>query len=432
MLGRFMPEFGQVVVDDAVQHVPSLHRGRAPDPHRRRAVRHRARRLGRRAAPAVDRDLSRRSRTAASLYVAAFLHDIAKGRMEDHSIVGRAHRAQAVPALRPDAGRDGDRRLAHRASSDDEQHRAFSRDISDPKTIRDFADIVQSPERLKLLLVLTVRRYSGRRARRLERLEGAAAARRSTSRPSRWSRAGTRSSPRATASPRPRTRFRAAVADWPRRGGRALHRPALSRLLAADRHAQGRSSTHSWCAAAERAGREASPAPSHRRLYRHHRAHRCSRPTIRACWRCLPAPAPPRAPISSARTSPPPATASRSTRSCSRASSTDDEDELRRAPPHRRDHREAAEGRGAARRADGQAALDRRGRLERLHRAARSAVVDNALSDQFTVIEVAGLDRPGLLYRAHQARCRTSISTSPRRTSPRSARRPSTCSTSPI
>ena len=42
-------------VDDAVQHVPPLHGGRASDPHRRRAVRHRARRR-RRAASAVDRD----------------------------------------------------------------------------------------------------------------------------------------------------------------------------------------------------------------------------------------------------------------------------------------------------------------------------------------------------------------------------------------
>ena len=33
---------------------------------------------------------------------------------------------------------------------------AQSRDLSDPKTIRDFADVVQSPERLKLLLLLTV------------------------------------------------------------------------------------------------------------------------------------------------------------------------------------------------------------------------------------------------------------------------------------
>src|SRR5262249_23157373 len=33
---------------------------------------------------------------------------------------------------------------------------AFSRDISDPSTIRGFAHVVQSPERLKLLLLLTV------------------------------------------------------------------------------------------------------------------------------------------------------------------------------------------------------------------------------------------------------------------------------------
>src|SRR3546814_17986070 len=33
---------------------------------------------------------------------------------------------------------------------------AFKRDIDDPKTIRDFADLVQSPERLRPLLVLTV------------------------------------------------------------------------------------------------------------------------------------------------------------------------------------------------------------------------------------------------------------------------------------
>jgi [protein-PII] uridylyltransferase len=35
-------------------------------------------------------------------------------------------------------------------------HVAFSRDIGDPKTVRDFAAVVQSPERLKLLLVFTV------------------------------------------------------------------------------------------------------------------------------------------------------------------------------------------------------------------------------------------------------------------------------------
>ena len=33
---------------------------------------------------------------------------------------------------------------------------AFKRDINDPKTIEDFTAIVRSPERLRLLLVLTV------------------------------------------------------------------------------------------------------------------------------------------------------------------------------------------------------------------------------------------------------------------------------------
>ncbi len=90
-----------------------------------------------------------------ALYVAAFLHDIGKGRPEDHSIVG----AQIARRLCP--------RLGLSASETElvawliEQHLtmsniAQSRDISDPKTARDFADIVQSPERLKLLMLLTV------------------------------------------------------------------------------------------------------------------------------------------------------------------------------------------------------------------------------------------------------------------------------------
>jgi len=90
-----------------------------------------------------------------ALYVAAFLHDIAKGRPEDHSIEGARIARELCP------------RLGMSPAETDtvawliEQHLtmssvAFSRDIGDPKTIRDFANIVQSPERLKLLLVLTI------------------------------------------------------------------------------------------------------------------------------------------------------------------------------------------------------------------------------------------------------------------------------------
>ena len=90
-----------------------------------------------------------------ALFVAAFLHDIGKGRDEDHSIVGGRIARELCP------------RLGLTAAETDtvvwlvEQHLtmsniAQSRDISDPKTIRDFAKIVQSIERLKLLVLLTV------------------------------------------------------------------------------------------------------------------------------------------------------------------------------------------------------------------------------------------------------------------------------------
>jgi [protein-PII] uridylyltransferase len=89
------------------------------------------------------------------LYVAAFLHDIGKGHSEDHSIRGARIARQLCPRLGlTEAETESVAWLI-------EQHLtmsniAQSRDISDPKTIRDFADIVQSPERLKLLLLLTI------------------------------------------------------------------------------------------------------------------------------------------------------------------------------------------------------------------------------------------------------------------------------------
>jgi [protein-PII] uridylyltransferase len=90
-----------------------------------------------------------------ALYVAAFLHDVGKGRGEDHSIVGARIARKLCPRLGlTDAETDTVAWLV-------EQHLtmsniAQSRDIADPKTVRDFANMVQSPERLKLLLLLTV------------------------------------------------------------------------------------------------------------------------------------------------------------------------------------------------------------------------------------------------------------------------------------
>ncbi|UTW55520.1 [protein-PII] uridylyltransferase [Kordiimonas sp. SCSIO 12610] len=89
------------------------------------------------------------------LYVAVLLHDIAKGRGGDHSVIG----AEVAQSLCPRLGLNASETetvawlvLHHLLMS----HTAFKRDLSDHKTILDFCDIVKSPERLRLLLVLTV------------------------------------------------------------------------------------------------------------------------------------------------------------------------------------------------------------------------------------------------------------------------------------
>ncbi|WP_406873215.1 [protein-PII] uridylyltransferase [Aminobacter sp. P9b] len=90
-----------------------------------------------------------------ALYVAVLLHDIAKGRPEDHSEAGGkiARRIGPHMGLSP-ADTETVAWLV-------ENHLVMSmtaqtRDLNDRKTIDDFADVVQSVERLKLLLILTV------------------------------------------------------------------------------------------------------------------------------------------------------------------------------------------------------------------------------------------------------------------------------------
>ena len=88
------------------------------------------------------------------LYVALFLHDIAKGRIEDHSIAGARIARRLCPRLGLNAS---DTDLAawlvevHLVMSTVAQ----SRDLSDRKTIENFAAVVQSLERMKLLTILT-------------------------------------------------------------------------------------------------------------------------------------------------------------------------------------------------------------------------------------------------------------------------------------
>ncbi|MBC6405848.1 MAG: [protein-PII] uridylyltransferase [Rhodospirillales bacterium] len=89
------------------------------------------------------------------LYLAVLLHDIAKGRREDHSKAGAKIALHVGPRL--GLANEEVESVAwlienHLKMSDT----AFKRDLGDPKTIQDFADMVQSMERLRLLLVLTV------------------------------------------------------------------------------------------------------------------------------------------------------------------------------------------------------------------------------------------------------------------------------------
>ncbi|MGF1501536.1 MAG: [protein-PII] uridylyltransferase [Paracoccaceae bacterium] len=153
VLGRFLPEFGRIVgmmqfnmyhhytVDEhtivTIGVLARIERGEETEAH---PV----------ASEVMHGKIGRRV-----LYVALLLHDIGKGSGRDHSEVG----AEIAETLCPRLGLDeGETETVvwlvrhHLFLSDVAQ----KRDITDPATVRDFASEVRSPERLRLLLVLTV------------------------------------------------------------------------------------------------------------------------------------------------------------------------------------------------------------------------------------------------------------------------------------
>jgi [protein-PII] uridylyltransferase len=153
VLGRFIPEFGRIqammqfssyhhyTVDEhtlrAVGVLGEIESGRLKDEH------------------PVANEIFPTLQNRRALYVALFLHDIGKGRDEDHSIVGARIARDICPRLGlSEAETETVVWLVeqHLLMSNVAQHR----DISDPKTIESFASQVQMLERLKLLLVLTV------------------------------------------------------------------------------------------------------------------------------------------------------------------------------------------------------------------------------------------------------------------------------------
>ena len=153
VFGRFVPDFGRVVAQ--TQH--DMYHVYTVDEHTIRAIGILARiESGDYAADhplsaeIVHKVLSRRV-----LYLAVLLHDIAKGRGGDHSVLGEQVALKLGRRLALEPGEIETVAWLvrwHLAMSST----AFKRDLGDPKTIQDFVGLVQSPERLRLLLVLTV------------------------------------------------------------------------------------------------------------------------------------------------------------------------------------------------------------------------------------------------------------------------------------
>ena len=153
VLGRFIPEFGRIV---AMMQF-SMYHHYTVDEHLIRSVGV----LSQLEAGTLTGDhplsvsLFPTLKSRRVLYVATLLHDIAKGRQEDHSIAGERIAREICPKLGlSEAETDTVAWLIryHLLMSETSQ----MRDLNDFKTILDFTSIVQSPERLKLLLILTV------------------------------------------------------------------------------------------------------------------------------------------------------------------------------------------------------------------------------------------------------------------------------------
>jgi [protein-PII] uridylyltransferase len=153
VLGRFVPDFGRIV---ALMQFNMYHHYTV-DEHLLRAVGNlvdiEQQRYSGEHPLACEILLSINNRTA--LIVALFLHDVAKGRIEDHSIAG----AGVARALGPRLGlSDAETETVawlienHLVMSDTAQRR----DLGERKTILTFAHKVQTLERLKMLFILTI------------------------------------------------------------------------------------------------------------------------------------------------------------------------------------------------------------------------------------------------------------------------------------
>jgi [protein-PII] uridylyltransferase len=153
VFGRFVPEFGRVVAQMQydMYHVYTV------DEHTIRAlgILHCIEAGELSEVMPVASEVIQKLDSRRALYVALLLHDIAKGRGGDHSVIGTSIALRLGPRL--GLSEEETESVAwlvrhHLLMS----NTAFRRDIDDPKTLTDFVGVVQSPERLRLLLCLTV------------------------------------------------------------------------------------------------------------------------------------------------------------------------------------------------------------------------------------------------------------------------------------
>jgi [protein-PII] uridylyltransferase len=152
VLGRFVPEFGKIV---ALMQFNMYHHYTV-DEHLIRAVGVMGdiANGGLKNELPLTHELLPHLNDTRLLYVALFLHDLAKGRPEDHSIAGARFARKFCPRLGLDAAETDTVAWLieyHLLMSEVAQ----SRDIQDPETAKSFAEVVQSPQRLALLMILT-------------------------------------------------------------------------------------------------------------------------------------------------------------------------------------------------------------------------------------------------------------------------------------
>jgi len=153
VLGRFLPDFGKIV---AMMQFDMYH-SYTVDEHTIQVIGilHQIESGGLAKTAPVATSVMPEIESRRALFVAALLHDIAKGRDGDHSELGAELALDICPrlGLTPEETETVSWLVRHHLLM---SKTAFRYDLNDPKTIDDFAAIVQSPERLKLLLVLTV------------------------------------------------------------------------------------------------------------------------------------------------------------------------------------------------------------------------------------------------------------------------------------